>query len=94
MSMLFESYKGPSIIVPEPNKYYVFVYIAKTRGIEFDQHPFIECSNLFSWGFSGNNAHIGPRQYTWQEVRSNLLEIPESQVQIVNEMPIAKLRSS
>jgi len=90
MRLLNASFSGPPTIVPEPDKYYAFVYVAKTRGIEYDRHPVIRCGNVFKWGFTGNNVHMGPRQYTWQEVRSVLLELSEEEFKVVSELPIAK----
>jgi len=93
MSLLMGNYVGPSVIVPQPDKYYVFVYVAKTPNIVYDQHPFIQCLTTFQWGFTGNNFHIGSRQYTWKEVRSTLYEIEESEIEIVKQMPLAKIKS-
>ena len=93
MSLLMGNYVGPSIIVPEPDKYYVFVYVAKTPGIVYDQHPFIQCLNTYRWGFTGENFHMGSRQYSWAEVRSNLLEIEDNEVELVQQMPLARIKS-
>ena len=49
----------PAGAVPRPYKYYVFVYQAKTRGIVYDRHPFIQCLNIFPYGFLGFNDHWG-----------------------------------
>jgi len=32
---------SPSQIIPQVDKYYVFVYKAKTRGIVYDKYPFV-----------------------------------------------------
>ena len=78
-----------SEIVPEANKYYTFVYKAKTRGIRYDQHPLILCGNVFRWGFTGENVHIGTRQYSWNEVVSNLYELTEDEFQSLTQIPLA-----
>ena len=51
-----------STIVPDVDKYYVFVYKAKTPRIKYDCHPFVVVTGLFRWGFSAYNFH-------WEESR-------------------------
>ena len=94
MNMLMGRYQGPSIIVPTPDKYYTFVYTAKTKGIEYDQHPVIRCSSVFSWGFIGFNTHWGEaRRYTWTE-SSNLLELSEGEFEVIVKLPLARYKVS
>jgi len=82
-------------IVPEVNKYYVFIYKAKTPGITYDQHPLIECTGIFNWGFLGVNVHWGKaRRYTWGEVISNLYEVEHREMSILLNYPIAKFKTS
>jgi hypothetical protein len=81
-------------IVPIANKYYTFVYKAKTKGIRYDQHPLILCGNVYKWGFTGENAHIGTRQYSWNEVLSNIYEISEEEFQTLTEVPLAKFKTT
>ena len=90
MRLLNASYSGPAVNVPEPNKYYTFVYVAKTKGIQYDRHPVIVCGNVFQWGFTGSNVHTGTRQYTWREVRSVLMELSEEEFNEVAKLPLAK----
>ena len=86
---------SPSVIVPEPDKYYVFIYKAKTPGIAYDQHPFIICTNIFKWGFVGYNFHWEEsRQYTWAEVISNLYEVSDEELNSVQKLPIARIKRS
>ena len=85
---------NPSGIVPNANKYYTFVYKAKTKGIQYDQHPLILCGNVYAWGFTGENAHIGTRQYSWNEVLSNVYEISEEEFQTLTEVPLAKFKTT
>ena len=81
----------PSGIVPEVNKYYVFVYKAKTRGIVYDKYPFVTCSSIFKWGFIGFNYHWNEyRRYSWNEIVSNLYEINELELNTMEQFPIAK----
>ena len=85
----------PSEIIPEPDKYYVFVYKAKTPGVAYDQHPFIVCTNVFKWGFTGYNFHWEEvRQYSWAEVLSNLYEVSDEDLNDVQRLPIAKIKRS
>ena len=85
----------PSEIIPEPDKYYVFVYKAKSPGTTYDQHPFIVCTNVFKWGFTGYNFHWeGVRQYSWAEVVSNLYEVSDDELNAVQALPIAKIKRS
>ena len=94
MSLLYGRYSGPTIIVPEPNKYYVFVYNAKTKGIQYDQHPVIISGSIFSWGFTGFNVHWEEvRRYTWKET-SNLLELSEDEFEVVSKLPLARFKTA
>jgi len=94
MSLLLGSL-SPSQIIPEVDKYYVFVYKAKTRGIEYDRHPFIACTGLYKWGFTGYNFHWNDfRRYSWQEVVSNLYEIYDSELNDMEQVPIMKVVTS
>ena len=92
---LLLSYVTPSEIIPDPNKYYVFVYKAKTPNLQYDQHPLILCGNVFKWGFTGYNFHWNEiRQYSWAEVLSNLYELTEEEFDIVKYIPLAKFRTT
>ena len=94
MSLLLNTLT-PSVIIPQLDQYYVFVYKAKTPRIQYDQNPFITCTGVYKWGFSGFNYHWKqPRRYSWNEVISNLYEVQEDEVQIVMNFPIAKFRTS
>ena len=92
---LLLSYLTPSEIIPDPNKYYTFVYKAKTPNLQYDQHPLILCGNVFKWGFTGYNFHWNEiRQYSWAEVLSNLYEVSEEEFEIVKDIPLAKFRTT
>lgn len=94
MEMLL-SVLGTSEIVPEADKYYTFVYKAKTPGIKYDQHPLVYVISVFNWGFVGFNAHWNDsRQYSWQEVLSNLYEIKEDEIGLVERIPTMYVRST
>ena len=86
---------GTSTIVPDVDKFYVFVYKAKTPGITYDQHPLVLVTAIFQWGFTGFSAHWNDsRQYTWQEVISNLYEVEQDEIELVSQIPIAKIKRS
>ena len=85
---------SPGEIVPTPDKYYVFGYKAKTKNIQYDQHPFIVCTGLYKWGFTGHNFHMGPRRYTWTECVTNLYEIYDDELNDIDSFPLAKIVSS
>jgi len=82
---------SPSTIVPELDKYYVFVYKAKTKNIRYDKHPFIICTGIYKWGFSGYNVHWNDwRRYSWNEVLTNIYEINEIEIREIEQYPIEK----
>ena len=84
---------GTSTIVPDVDKYYVFVYKAKTPGILYDQFPLVLVTAIFKWGFVGFSAHWNDsRQYTWQEVISNLYEVEEDELSIVERIPFKSVK--
>lgn len=83
---------GPPVIVPEVDKYYTFVYKAKTPNIRYDKHPFILCTSVHKWGFIGANYHWEDyRRYTWLEVISNLYEILPSEVESMRSYPTKRI---
>jgi hypothetical protein len=84
-----------SEIVPDPDKYYVFVYKAKSKGITYDSNPFVHVDQVFRWGFTGTNLHLGqPRRYTWGETASNLYEVDEADVQLVLQLPTTNIHTT
>ena len=92
---LLLSYLSTSAIVPRPNKYYTFIYRAKTRGIQYDQHPLIVCGDVYKWGFTGMNVHWGSiRKYTWGEVLSNVYEVSDEEFSYLQEVPLAKFKNT
>ena len=83
---------GPPTIVPEPNKYYTFVYKAKTPNIKYDKHPFILCTSVYKWGFVGANYHWEDyRRYSWREVISNIYEILPEEVGSMRDFPTMRI---
>ena len=60
-------------VVPDVGRYYTFIYRPKTPRIRYDEYPLIACTEVNRWGFKGLNYHWGSwRNYTWEEVQSNL----------------------
>ena len=80
--------------VPDVGKYYTFIYTAKTKGVEYDEFPLVAVTEIQRWGFKGINFHWGqPRQYTWFEVDSRLLEIKQNEIEYLRSLPYAKFRT-
>lgn len=79
-------------IIPEPGKYYTFVYIAKTPEILYDQHPLIACTSIQRWGFTGLNFHFPMmRNYTWEEVIGQMHIINNNEIQYMKTVPYKKM---
>ena len=77
----------------EVGKIYLFVHRAKTPGLLFDSNPFIAVTDVFQWGFRGFSAHWRePRQYTWNEVGSEVYEIFRSEVNDVLRLSLMNKR--
>lgn len=96
MAMLLKGYfdSTRSQISPQPNKYYLFVYKAKTPG-RYDQHPLILCGGVYNKGFTGYNSHWGEmRQYSYGGVVSNLYEITEGEFGILENAPLALFKNA
>jgi len=80
--------------VPESGKYYTFFYSAKTSGIQYDEHPLVGVTDVFSWGFRGINFHWGDnRQYDYNQIIGGLYEIYPEEMSDVIELGFAKVRS-
>jgi len=80
--------------VPSSGKYYTFFYNAKTSGIQYDEHPLVGVTEVFSWGFRGINFHWGDnRQYDYNQIIGGLYEIYPEEMSDVIELGFAKVRS-
>ena len=80
--------------IPESGKYYTFFYSAKTSGIQYDEHPLVGVTDVFSWGFRGINFHWGDnRQYDYNQIIGGLYEIYSEEMSDVIELGFAKIRS-
>jgi len=80
--------------IPEVGKYYTFFYNAKTLSIQYDEHPLVAVTDVFSWGFRGINFHWGDnRQYDYNQIIGGLYEIYPEEISDVRELSFAKVRS-
>ena len=86
---------NPARIVPEANKYYTFMYRAKTPGITYDQNPLIICGDIFQWGFTGLNVHWGSiRRYRFGECMTNVFELSSEEFDTLKNVPLAVYKQS
>ena len=82
-----------AVSIPEVGKIYVFAYQPSTPGIRYDQNPLVAVTSVYEWGFKGINFHWGQsRQYTFQEVASQLYQVTNEELQDLNTIPFAKFR--
>lgn len=89
ISVLNEGGKVPS----GTGKYYTFFYNAVTEG-QYDQHPLVGVTDIFSWGFRGINFHWGDRrQYNYNQIIGGLYEIYPEEMADVIELGFTKIRS-
>lgn len=81
--------------IPDVGKYYTFIYIPKTQGIDFDQFPLIACIEIQRWGFKGLNFHWGTvRNYTWLEVAGKLHTIKNNEIDYLRSLRYARFMKS
>jgi hypothetical protein len=82
-------------VIPEPGKFYTFIYQAKTPNIRYDEFPLIACTSVDRWGFTGFNFHWAEsRNYTWQEVQSQLYVINSNELEDARSLSYAKFKMS
>ena len=93
MLMIMDALNDTVTPVPEPGTLCTFLYQAKTPRIRYDQHPLVLVTELFQWGFRGFSAHWRePRQYTWNEVGTDVYEIFRSEVNDVLRLSLMNKR--
>ena len=81
--------------VPSSGKYYTFFYNAKTPGMQYDQHPLVGVTEVFSWGFRGINFHWNDyRNYTWEEVLGSLHLIDDEYINDLRNIKYAEFKRS
>ena len=77
--------------IPTVGNYYTFVYNAKTAGKQYDQHPLVAVTDIFSWGFRGINFHWqSSRNYTWNELAGQLYMVKSIELDDLLAIPYAK----
>ena len=92
MLLIMETFKEDAIL-PQVGKFYTFVYNPKTPGIEYDQHPLIACTSIYSWGFKGTTFHWrDSRSYTWEEVAGKLYSVKYNELDELLSIPYAKFK--
>ena len=80
-------------IIPESGSYYTFIYSPKTPNIQYDQHPLVAVTDIFSWGFKGYNYHWNEmRQYTWNEVVGAMHVVKRTELEDMRTIPYGKIR--
>ena len=80
-------------IIPESGNYYTFIYSPKTPNIQYDQHPLVAVTDIFSWGFRGLNYHWDEmRQYTWNEVVGSMHVVRRSELEDMRTIPYQRFR--
>ena len=80
--------------IPTAGNYYTFFYNAKTTGTQYDEHPLVAVTDVFSWRFRGINFHWGDRrQYDYNQIVGGLYEIYPEEMNDVIELGFAKVRS-
>jgi len=81
-------------LVPDVGKYYTFIYIPKTKDIEYDEHPLVAVTDIERWGFRGINFHWGQsRNYTWREIIGKLHVVEKNEIDYLKSLPFAKYRT-
>ena len=80
--------------VPDPGKYYTFIYYPKTEDIRYDAHPLVAVTEIERWGFKGFNYHWGQmRNYTWQEVVGACHLVKPDEIDYLRSLPYGKIRT-
>ena len=76
--------------IPSVGNYYTFVYNAQTAGKQYDQHPLVAVTDIFSWGFRGINFHWqSSRNYTWNELAGQLYMVKSIELDDLLAIPYA-----
>ena len=77
--------------IPTVGNYYTFVYNAKTPSVQYDQHPLVAVTDIFSWGFRGINFHWqSSRNYTWEELTGQVYMVKSIELDDLLSIPYAK----
>ena len=91
MLIIMDTFNETVTPIPEPGKFYTFVYNAKTPNKQYDQHPLIACTSLELWGFKAINFHWRQsRNYTWNELAGQLYIVNWVELDELLAIPYAK----
>ena len=91
MLQIMEALNNTVEAIPSVGKYYTFVYNAKTPNVQYDQHPLVAVTDIFSWGFRGINFHWqSSRNYTWEELTGQLYVVDYDELDDLLSIPYAK----
>ena len=89
---VFNALAQPAVISGKGNKYYLFVYHPKTRGIQYDKYPLVQLIGTHKFGFTAYNYHWGEaRQY---RSSANLYRLNDEEFQTAQGIPLAKFLHS
>ena len=82
-------------VIPSAGKFYTFFYSAMTNGIQYDEYPLVAVTDVFSWGFRGENFHWrgDMRQYNYNQIVGGLYEVYPEEISDVVELSFGKVRS-
>lgn len=81
-------------LIPEPGKYYTFIYNPKTPNIVYDEYPLVAVTDIESWGFRGINFHWNKsRNYVWSGVIGQLHNVRNDEINYLRTLPYAKYRT-
>ena len=91
MLEIMDTLKDTVTPIPDVGMYCTFVYNAKTPGYQYDQHPLVSVTDIFSWGFRGLNFHWQkPRNYTWSELAGQVYIVQYDELDELLAIPYAK----
>lgn len=83
------------VLLPEPGKFYTFIYQAKTPNMEYDEFPLVACTDIQKWGFRGFSFHWNKqRNYTWEEIVGKLHVVRSDELEDARSLSYAKFRIS
>ena len=91
MLEIMDTLKDTVTPIPDVGMYCTFVYNAKTPGYQYDQHPLVAVTDIFSWGFRCLNFHWQkPRNYTWSELAGQVYIVQYDELDELLAIPYAK----
>ena len=95
MLLIMEALNDTVTPIPDVGQFCTFVYIAKTPGIAYDQHPLVAVTELYPWGFQGINYHWEKtRRYTWEELAGQVYIVEKNELDDLLALPNAKVKTN